>query len=211
MLKGAGGRLPASATSVTAAPAPSQPPRAGRHPGPRPCLSDRASDPPRRSRTGSRPPDDYFDAFKHHQAPHRAYGSKFFLNTRPVEHWVRSVMAHKAERFGRAALRNYELRFGTADLARVAACLRAEWDAHHRRVRQEIPGDILLEFDIESDPPELLCDFIGLPHACVRHWRQRNPTMNRFARMVAACVPLAVKRRIPDRMKQSLKILLRAR
>ena len=156
-------------------------------------------------------PDDYFDAFRHHLALHRAYGGRFILNTRPVEHWVRSVMAHMAERHGRGALRHYELRFGTADPARVAACWRAEREAHHRRVREEIPAGILLEFDIESDPPELLCDFIGLPHASARHWRRQNPTMNRLGRLAAACVPLAVKRRIPDHVKQPLKMLLRAR
>ena len=156
-------------------------------------------------------PDDYFDAFKHHQALHRAYGGKFILNTRPVENWVRSVMAHKAECFDRAALRHHELRFGTSDPARVAECWRAEREAHHRRVRQEIPGEILLEFDIESDPPELLCDFLGLPHSCARHWRRQNPTMNRVGRLVAACIPLVAKRRIPAWVKQPLKILLRAR
>ena len=157
-------------------------------------------------------PDGYFDAFKHHLALHRAYGGRFILNTRPLEHWVRSVMAHNMARFGRAALRrHYELRFGTADPARVAECWRAEREAHHRRVCEEIPGELLLEFDIESDPPELLCEFIGLPHACARHWGRRNPTMNRFGRLAAACLPLAVKRRIPEHVKQPLKMLLRAR
>ena len=157
-------------------------------------------------------PDDYFDAFKHYEALRRAYGGKFILNTRPVEHWVRSVMAHQSERFGRAALRrHYELRLGAADPARVAAYWRAEHEAHHRRVREEIPGGILLEFDIESDPPELLCDFIGLPRACARHWRRQNPTMNGLGRLAASYVPLAAKRWIPDRVKQPLKMLLRAR
>ena len=156
-------------------------------------------------------PEVYFDAFKHYRALHRAYGGKFILNTRPAEHWVRSVMAHMATGFGRGALRHYELRFGTADPARVAECWRAEWETHHLRVRREIPGEILLEFDIESDPPELLCDFIGLPRACARHWRRQNPTMNRLGRLAAAYAPLAVKRRIPDGVKQPLKTLLRAR
>ena len=156
--------------------------------------------------------DDYFDAFKHHRALHCAYGGRFILNTRPVEHWVRSVMAHNAVIFGRAALvRHYELRFGTTDPARVAACWRAEREAHHARVRREIPAGSLLEFDIESGPPEQLCDFVGLPRACARHWRRRNPTLSRVARLVAACVPLAAKRRIPERVKQPLKMLLRAR
>ena len=156
-------------------------------------------------------PDDWFDAFKHYGALHRAYGGRFILNTRPVEHWVRSLMAHLAERHGRGAARYYELRFGTAEPERVAEGWRAEREAHHRRVREEIPAGILLEFDIESDPPELLCDFVGLPHACARHWRRQNPTMNRLGRLAAVCVPLAAKRRIPERVKQPLKMLLSAR
>lgn len=34
------------------------------------------------------------------------------------------------------------------------------------RVRAELPAEVLLEFDIESDPPERLCDFVGVPRAC---------------------------------------------
>ncbi len=80
-------------------------------------------------------PDDYFDAFRQYGALRRAYGGKFILNTRPVEHWVRSVMAHNVERFGRAGLlRHYELRFDAAEPERVAARWRAEREAHHRRV-----------------------------------------------------------------------------
>ena len=154
---------------------------------------------------------DYFDAFKHYGALRAAYGGKFILNTRPVEHWVRSLMAHQAQRGRREMRLNYELRFGTSDAARVADCWRAEWEAHHRNVREEIPEERLLVFDIEADPPERLCDFIGLPRACARHWRQENPTMNRFGRLVAACVPLAAKRRIPQGLKQPLKRRLRRR
>ena len=156
--------------------------------------------------------DDYFDAFKHYGALRRAYGGKFILNTRPRERWVRSVMAHNARRLGRRkALEHYELHFGTAELAQVAQCWRAEWDAHHRQVLEEIPGEILLVFDIESDPPQRLCDFVGVPRSHARHYTAENPSLRRFGDLVAACVPLAAKRRIPRRLKQPLKRLLRAR
>ena len=156
--------------------------------------------------------DDWFDGFRHYEALRRAYGGRFILNTRPVENWVRSVMAHKRARMGRRkALEHYELRFGTADLAEVAECWRTQREAHHREVRAALPAEILLEFDIESDPPERLCDFVGVPRSCVRHYRLENPSMNRLGRLAGACVPLAVKRRIPDAAKQPLKRLLRAR
>lgn len=156
-------------------------------------------------------PDDYFDGFKEYAALRRAYGGRFILNTRPREHWVRSIMAHEARRMRRRRFRNYRLRFGTDDPAEVADRLRAEWDEYHARVRSEIPAGILLVFDIESDPPERLCDFIGVPRCYARHWRLENPSMNALGRLAGALVPLAVKRRIPESVKLPLKRLLRKR
>ncbi len=155
--------------------------------------------------------DDYFDAFKHYAALHRAYSGKFILNTRPRERWVRSIMMHKARWGRRKLLQHYDLRFGTMDLDRVAELWREEWEEHHRRVREEIPAGILLEFDIESDPPERLCDFAGVPHSCARFYTHENATMNRFGRFLGASVPLAVKHRIPAGLKGPLKNLLRLR
>ena len=156
-------------------------------------------------------PDDYVDAFKEYHAFRRAYRAKFILNTRPVEHWIRSIMEHEAKRPREQRFQIDHLRFGTTDPARVAACWRAEWEAYHRRVRAEIPPGLLLVFDIESDPPERLCDFIGVPRSHARDYRLENPSLNAVGRFLAACVPLAVKRAIPEPLKLSLKRLLRAR
>ena len=103
------------------------------------------------------------------------------------------------------------MRFGTTDPAEVADRLRAEWEAHHAAVLSEIPPEDLLVFDIESDPPERLCDFIGVPRSRARHWRLENPSMNALGRLVGALVPLAVKRRVPAGLKLPLKRLLRKR
>ena len=108
-------------------------------------------------------------------------------------------MADKRARLGRrGALEHYELRFGTTDLARVADCWRTEREAHHTEVRATLPPEILLEFDIESDSPERLCDFVGVARSCARHYRLENPSLNRLGRLAGVSVPLAVKRRIPD-------------
>ena len=72
------------------------------------------------------------------------------------------MLAHGATA-GAARLEHYEWRYGTADLERVADVWREDWEEHHRAVVAELPAERLLVFDIETDPPELLCDFVGLP------------------------------------------------
>ena len=155
--------------------------------------------------------DDFFDAFKYHAELRSAYGGRFILNTRPPEHWVRSVMAHKARRGEREMTAQYELRFGTADPARVRQCWLQDWEAHHRRVVAEIPADELLVFDIESDPPERLCDFIGVSRACARRYTRENATMSAFGNLLAKTVPVAVKERVPQPLKRPVKNFLRKR
>ena len=153
-------------------------------------------------------PVDHFDGFKHFDALRAVYGGKFILNTRPVEHWIESVMRRAGRRRPRAA---HAARFGTDDPERVAACWRAEWEAHHRRVRSEIPAAFLLVFDIESDPPERLCDFVGVPHSCARFLTLENPSLNRLGTTLDAILPGPVKRGVPGRIKYPLKKLLRRR
>ncbi len=152
--------------------------------------------------------DDFFDAFKHYGELRAAYGGRFILNTRPPEHWVRSVMAHKARRGRREMTAQYELRFGTADPARVRQCLLRDWEEHHRRVVAEIPADELLVFDIEADPPERLSDFVGVPRACARYYTRQNATMSVFGNLLAKAMPVAVKERVPQRFKRPVKNLL---
>ena len=153
--------------------------------------------------------DDYCDAFKEFGALRRAYGGRFILNTRPMDNWIRSVIAYKARRGRREMRAHWTLRFGTADLDAVARCLRAEREAHHRRVLAEIPADELLVFDIESDPPERLCDFVGVPRECAKFWTRENAAMNPLGLWLARnAVPGAVKRRVPARWKRPVKNLL---
>lgn len=149
--------------------------------------------------------DDYYDAFKEYGAFRRAYGGRFILNTRPMEHWVRSVMAYKMQRGRREAEAHWRLRFGTADPEAVAAGLRGEREEHHRRVLAEIPADELLVFDIEADPPERLCDFVGVPRECARFWRRENALMNPFGRFLVRAVPRPVKRSIPRGWRRRVK------
>ena len=86
-------------------------------------------------------PTDHFDGFRHFEALLAEYGGRFILNTRPVEHWLRSIMRNAGHPRRRAA---YRARFGTDDLREVAACWRTAWEEHHRRVIEEVPAQSLL-------------------------------------------------------------------
>ena len=70
-------------------------------------------------------------------------------------------------------------------------------------MRAELAPERLLVFDIESDAPERLCEFIGVPRAYARHYRVENPSLNRFGEALAACLPFAVKRALPARAQAS--------
>ncbi len=155
-----------------------------------------------------RAPDDHFDGFLHFEALLDAYGGRFILNTRPVDHWLASMLRRSGRPRWRAAS---AARYGTADPARVAERLRAEWDTHHRRVLRVVPPGRLLVFDIESDPAERLCDFIGVPRSRAPLYTHENPSFNAFGALLAAWLPRAVKRAVPDRVKYPAKRLLRRR
>lgn len=156
--------------------------------------------------------DDGFQGGLHHRELLATYGGLFILNTRPVEHWLRSMTADLHSRVVRD---HYGWRFGSADPTRVAERLRAEWDQHHSAVVADVPADQLLVFDIESDPPERLCDFVGLPQRCARHWAHQNPRMGLAGRVTTAAIMMALPapllRAAPNPLKLRVKRLLRTR
>ena len=153
-------------------------------------------------------PTDHFDGFRHFDALLGAYGGRCILNTRPVERWLESVMRNAEHPRRRAANR---ARFGTDDPGEVAEYWRAAWEEHHRRVLAEIPGGSLLVFDIESDPPERLCDFIGVPRSRARLYTLENPRMMPFAESLAARLPPPLRRAAPDVLRRGVRKWLRRR
>ena len=153
-------------------------------------------------------PTDHFDGFRQFDALLGAYGGRCILNTRPVEHWLGSVMRNAERPRIRAA---YRARFGTDDLREVAGHWRAAWEEHHRRVLAEVPAQSLLVFDIESDPPERLCDFIGVGRECARLYTLENPRMMPLAESLAARLPRALRRAVPGGVRRRIKKWLRRR
>ena len=155
--------------------------------------------------------DDWFDGFLLYRALGAAYGGRFILTTRPVEHWLESVAQHDARRDPEFNAAHYLARFGTSDPAEVALAWRRLREDHHRRVREDIDPHRLLVFDIESDPPERLCDFIGVDRAMARHWRRENPTLGFTGRTLSGLIPRAVKRAFPRPVKAPLKRMFQVR
>ena len=155
---------------------------------------------------------DYVDGFKQYPDLLAYYGgrARFILNTRPVEHWIRSLWTHHERRDAAVVREHYLWRYGTTDAAAVTKIWRWEWEKHHARVRAEIPPEQLLVFDIESDSPVRLCEFAGLPPTCARYYSPQNHSLGRLGRLVARCAPLAVKRIVPQSVRLPLKRLLRA-
>ena len=156
---------------------------------------------------------DFYDGFKQYPALLEHYGdrARFILNTRPLEHWIRSLRVHHGNRGARMIQAHYWWRYGTTDQNVVEEQWRTEWKEHHARVRQDIRPEQLLVFDIESDPPVKLCEFAGLPPSCARFYRKQNPTLSRTGRLIANCIPVAVKRALPEAGRLPLKNLLRTR
>ena len=154
---------------------------------------------------------DYFDGMLRFRELDAAYDALFVLNTRPLENWLQSLAVHYARRPRRLGLPCLQARFGITDPAQVAEGWRALREEHHRRVCAELPPERVLVFDIESDPPQRLCDFIGAPRSFARHYQVENPSLNRWGEALAACLPFALKRALPERLKLPVKRMLRAR
>ena len=84
-------------------------------------------------------------------------------------------------------------------------------EEHHRRVLAEVPAQSLLVFDIESDPPERLCDFIGVGREHAHFYTLENPRMTPFAESLAAGLPRPLRRAVPDAVRHRVKKWLRRR
>ena len=156
-------------------------------------------------------PRHWFDGFRRWPELMETYeNSRFILNTRSRESWVRSMLPGNPEkRYWR--MEYFEARWGTSDPDQLREIWLRDWAEHHRSVMAGIPEDRLLVFDIERDSPELLCEFIGLPSAAARHWTRENARLHPLAARLAAKIPVPVKRMIPDRMVLPIKQGLRRR
>ncbi|MEM9011642.1 MAG: sulfotransferase [Pseudomonadota bacterium] len=104
--------------------------------------------------------DGVIEAFKYFREFHRYYpGSRFILNTRGKEGWIKSRVNHGAGFF----VQRYQRALGLADEDAVLAHWSQDWDRHHADVASffaDKPGQLLV-FDIEQHGPERLVDFLA--------------------------------------------------
>lgn len=103
-------------------------------------------------------------------------GSKFILNTRPAERWLRSVRSHWVNDINLLAEMKRRFRLDEAGLLERR-------ERHHARVIEyfrDRPEDLLV-FDIEKDNGEKLCRFFRerWPKMNARKWGHWNKTSAR--------------------------------
>ena len=158
----------------------------------------------------------------------------FILNVRDVDRWVESRLAmgawtewrgeRPARGFGppwdapHGLVRRippfrerYRLCHGLADIDAVVAHWRADWARHLAAVQASVPAGRLLAFDVERDPPEVLCRFVGLDAGAARHWGRENPSPGGLGRALASWTPRWVARRIPETLRSPARRVLRRR
>lgn len=104
--------------------------------------------------------------------------SQFILNTRDRDNWIKSRLAQQVpgEASYAEAYRSY---YGFDDIPEVIEFWEKDWDEHHAAVQALIPANRLLVFNIEKDPPEHLCNFVGLDTSAARHYTLKNSTAKR--------------------------------
>jgi hypothetical protein len=98
----------------------------------------------------------------------------FILNTRPIEHWLKSREAVSESRlpppFNRRTHR-YAAYLGLSE-EQVLDYWRAEWLVHHAQVRAYFRDNPrFLEFDIERDDPARLSAFVSTAYPAAREVR----------------------------------------
>lgn len=85
--------------------------------------------------------------------------SKFILNTRDKENWIKSrsvLLIHNGNTYLDQCAKAYKVSKSV-----MLDIWRRQWDHHHQRIIDYFknrPNDLLI-FNIESDPPEKLCEF----------------------------------------------------
>ena len=96
----------------------------------------------------------------------------------------------------------YKKCYGLSDVNEVASHMRREWDMHIALVKDSIPADRLLVFNIESDSPIALCRFAGLGDAAAKHFGVSNRSDAHAVRYLRRRFPQSLLRAIPAPVKR---------
>ena len=161
--------------------------------------------------------------------------ARFILNVRDVDRWIVSrlnMAALGGFRWGRPSrgfgppwdrpprgllervepfAERYRRHYRLADLDEVIAHWRADWRRHIEAVRAGVPAGRLLVFDIESDSPEALCQFVGIEACAARHYRHENPGLGRVGQALVRATPRQVLHVVPFGAREWIRRVLRRR
>jgi hypothetical protein len=88
-------------------------------------------------------------------------GSKFILNTRDKQAWLKSRSAHRFAKYQSTTLLEINQKNLNLSKQEVLAKWSREWDEHHIAVKEyfkDRPNDLLI-FNIDTDHPEKLVQF----------------------------------------------------
>lgn len=118
----------------------------------------------------------YVEGVRFFRELHAAYPDAYFiLNTRSLDRWIASRSAHETE--DGSLLARVQ---AATDLSEdeIVADWRRLFETHHTEVRAHFAGyDRFLEFNIETDAPERLVDFLAPVHKLdLKNWIRRNKT-----------------------------------
>jgi hypothetical protein len=102
------------------------------------------------------------EGYRHFRELHRAYpDALFILNTRNVEHWVRSRMAHGSGNY----TRRYRINLRLGSDSEVMDRWRKDWFEHHSAVLDYFIPDFrnsLFIWDLENPDFEALAEMCGI-------------------------------------------------
>jgi hypothetical protein len=133
--------------------------------------------------------DAWIEANKYFRELHREYPDALFIfNDRPVENWIGSRL--KKRGLAEIAERHFKV-----DRAGVEAIWREHYAAHRQAVLDYAPAmENFLHYDIESDPPARLLDFVGRAFAVSpKTLRHENPTAFKEAKRLRNAAKAARK------------------
>lgn len=119
-----------------------------------------------------------FTALEHFKQLDKEYpGSKFILNTRNVDDWIRSRLSHVdpilKKSYPQVLCEKYN-----CTIDELIKRWRMEWDKHHIAVRayfKNRPQD-LLEYNIDTDTPLKICNFFADLKLDPSHFKHVNKT-----------------------------------
>ena len=151
----------------------------------------------------------WFDGFRCWRELMETYGnSRFILNTRNKDNWLRSMAALGQ---GRRSLKQeyYRARYCTNDPARLAEIWSRDWDDQPPGGLGGDTGGAAAGVRHRGRPGRAAVRVFRATGIGARYWTMENPTLNPLGAAVAHCLPVSLKRAVPSRIRLSIKRRLR--